>query len=90
MRKIIILAIIAGAILGGLAILDFFGYYFDWKRPIFLVAIGAPLIQFVFQAFQRPEKDLSSGESADKSSSSVRKQMSQLAKDIKIIKNKIN
>jgi hypothetical protein len=51
----IILALLFGA---AYVVLDFYGYYIEWKKLLFAIAIIAPIIQGIRSISNRPEKAL--------------------------------
>ena len=52
---IIILALLFGA---AYLVLDFYGYYIEWKKPLIALAVIAPVVQGIRSLFNRPEKNL--------------------------------
>ncbi len=58
MRSIILLLAFVAIIYGGFLALDYLGYYVEWKNPLMAAILGAPFVQYLLQAFKRPEKKL--------------------------------
>ena len=86
MKKIIFLVILALVIIGGISVADFFGYYFEFKKPLYMLAIGAPILQFLMQVFQRPEKNISPTDVQHQQNNNVQQQLNQMHNEIEKIK----
>ncbi len=93
---IFILAVLFGA---AYIILDFYGYYIEWKKPLLVIAIIAPIIQGIRSVFNRPEKALLSKSNADllsgnnlfsKSKSGYESRLKNLESKLESLENKIN